>query len=107
MTAMQMATAKKMQTETMNSISPSTSGAKLDAESGYNGNCDCTVLVCSLMAQIRARCRSFAAAENQKSDGHGGERHDAAEAHDLQDRCTVLRRGWIVFKAIEQNSIHG
>ncbi|PYT53806.1 MAG: hypothetical protein DMG43_08020 [Acidobacteria bacterium] len=36
------ATAKKKHTALIKSIRASTCGAKLDACSGYNGNCDCT-----------------------------------------------------------------
>jgi hypothetical protein len=35
-------TPKNRQIRVMNSIKLSTWGAKLDACSGYNGNCDCT-----------------------------------------------------------------
>src|SRR5882672_10077774 len=98
-----MAMAKKTHMATMKSMRPSTSGAKLDADSGYNGNCDCTVLMCSLVAQIRARRSLIAAAENQKSDNHRSNRKNSGETDDAENRSAVASRGWIVLKAEQQN----
>src|SRR5258708_19318354 len=102
-----MAMVKKTHTATIKSMRPSTSGAKLDADSGYNGNCDCTVLVCSLVAQIRARRCVIAAAENQKGEEHSGNCEHAAQADDAEDRGTIAGRARIILKAIQQDVIHG
>src|SRR3981189_2240341 len=104
---MVMAMAKKTHTATRKSMRLSTSGAKLDADSGYNGNCDCTVLVCSLVAQIRARHSVIAAAENQKGDEHSDNCEQAAQADDAEDRGAIASRAGIILKAIQQHVIHG
>src|SRR5262249_28596971 len=64
-------------------------------------------LVCSLLVQIPLRRCMFAASKNQKSNDHCGNGHDAAEAHDIENRRAVMSRGRVVLKAIEQRMIQG
>ena len=87
MMAKVIAAAKKTQTEVIKIISPSTGGAKLDASGGYNGNCDCTVLVCSL--KIRVGRTDLAAPGNPNPSNNRENGQDAAEADDPEDRGAI------------------
>src|SRR5712692_8863293 len=102
-----MPTAKKRHTALIKSIRLSTPGAMLDACSGYSGNCDCTVLVCSLLAQIRARRGRVSAAENQYGGDNAKNREDCAHAHHAQNRGTVAGGRRIVLETKEHDVVDG
>src|SRR5919108_4733663 len=97
--------AKKKQTEVMKIISPSTAGAKLDACSGYNGNCDCTALVRSL--QLRAGRANFTAPGNPDPSDNRKNGKDAAQADDPEDGSAIGGARGIVVIAEQQDVIDG
>src|SRR5579859_7364406 len=96
------AAAKKTQTEVIKIISPSTGGAKLDASGGYNGNCDCTVLVCSL--KIRVGRTDLAAPGNPNPSNNRENGQDATEADDPKDRSAIGGARWIVVVRSEEHT---
>src|SRR5215469_15026134 len=105
MMAMVIPAAKKTQTEVIKIISASTCGAKLDACSGYNGNCDCTTLVRSL--QTRMACANFTAPRNPDSRDKGKNGQDAAKADDPENGGTVFCARGIVVVAEQQDVVDG
>src|SRR5215471_12344725 len=105
MIAMVIPAAKKTQTEVIKSISPSIGGAKLDACSGYNGNCDCTALVRSLNGRV-TRVK-FAAPKNPNSTDNGKNGQDATQADDPENRGAVGCARRIVVIAEQQDVING
>src|SRR5690349_425391 len=102
MMARVIAAAKKTQTEVIKIISPSTSGAKLEACSGYNGSCDCTVLVCSLKIRLGA---DLAAPENPNPPEDEQNGQDAAQANNPENRGAVGAVRGIVVVTEEQDVI--
>src|SRR5262252_6557349 len=105
MMAMVIPAAKKTQTEVIKIISPSICGAKLDACSGYNGNCDCTALVRSLKLFVLGT--NLAAPENPNPSHNGKNGEDAAKADDLENRGAVGRGRGIVVVAEKQDVVDG
>src|ERR1700748_2159684 len=103
MTAAVMATAKKRQIAVIYIIRASTLGAKLDACSGYNGICDCTVLVCSL--RFRFQRVMIAPPENQYACNDREDRQKPSQTHNPQNCGAVARGGRIVLEAVEQQVI--
>src|ERR1700676_5402732 len=83
------ATAKNRHTAVMYTIRASTLGAKLDACSGYNGICDCTILVCSLLAATAERWTQFriwrtnvATPKNQNTRHNRKDRQNSSQTND-------------------------
>src|SRR5579862_3374802 len=101
MTAMVTATAKNRQTALMYPISTSTCGAKLDADSGYNGICDCTGLIGSLCGM------RIAATENQNAGNDTENGSNATQTNDFQNERAVASGRRIILKAIQQQTIDG
>src|SRR6266566_485218 len=97
--------AKKTHTEVIKSISPSTSGAKLDACSGYNGNCDCTALLRSL--KLRLARTNLAAPENPNPSHNRNNGEDAAQADDPENGGAVGGARGIVVVAEKQDVVDG
>src|ERR1700720_1613464 len=109
-----MATAKNTHTAVIYTIRASTLGAKLDACSGYNGNCDCTVLVCSLLAAAAERRTQFriwrahiATPENQNTRHDGKDRQNSAETKDPENGGTVAAGRRVILETVEQQMIDG
>src|ERR1700756_5035644 len=114
MTAAVMATAKNTHTAVMYTIRASTLGAKLDACSGYNGICDCTVLVCSLLAaaverwtQFGIRRVSIATPENQNTRHDRKDRQNPAGEKYPENGGTVTGGRRVVLETVEQQMIDG
>src|ERR1700730_175869 len=112
MTAAVTATAKNRHTAVMYTIRASTLGAKLDACSGYNGICDCTVLVCSLLAATAERwtqCRTWRVKitppENQDARDDRQDRQYAAKANDPENRGTVAGGRRVILETIKQQMV--
>ena len=105
MMAMVMPAAKKTQTEVIKIISASTCGAKLDASGGYNGSCDCTILVRSL--QIRMGDTKLTAPGNPDTPEEQENRQDAAEADDPENRRAVFCARGVIVVAEQQNMVDG
>src|SRR5689334_13244462 len=103
--AMVIAAAKKTQTEVIKIISASTCGAKLDASGGYNGSCDCTILVRSL--QIRVGGAMFTAPGNQDTPDKQENRQHAAETDNPKNGGAVFRARRVIVVAEQQNVIDG
>src|SRR5215813_4218752 len=112
MTSSVTSTAKNSVVINTNENNASTLPAKFEACSGKtgSGDCDCTVLVCSLRRQILvrglARAAVFAPPENGESQSHAEQRHDPTHADDRQDRGAVPRLGRVVLIAEKQNVVH-
>src|SRR5215471_4691682 len=100
-----MANAKKTQTEVTKIIRASTWGAKLDACGGYNGNCDCTVLVRSL--NVGVGCVKFAPPENPNSPDNRENSQDAADADDPEDGSAVFCTRGVVVVTEQQDMVDG
>src|SRR5215469_15442285 len=98
-----MPAAKKTHTEVIKSISPSICGAKLEACSGYNGNCDCTALVRSLKLLVLGA--NLTAPENPNPSHKGKNGEDAAKADDLENRSAVGGRRGIVVETEKQDVV--
>src|ERR1700724_1995756 len=98
MTAAVIATAKNRHTAVMYTIRASTLGAKLDACSGYNGSCDCTVLVCSWFGaaaerrmHVRVARAGIATPENQDAGDDREYGQKSTQADDSENRGAVPR----------------
>src|SRR5947207_2942639 len=105
MMAMVIPAAKKTQTEVIKIISASTCGAKLDASGGYNGSCDCTILVRSL--QIRTGGPKVTAPGNPDAPDEQENRQDAAEADNPKNGSAVLCARGVIVVAEQQNVVDG
>src|SRR5690242_10540356 len=105
MMAKVIAAAKMTQMEVIKIISPSMGGAKLDASGGYNGNCDCTALVCSL--KFRVGRMNLAAPGNPNPSDKQKNSQNAAQANDPEDGSAVLRARGIVVVTKQQDVIDG
>src|ERR1700730_2705027 len=100
-------TAKKRHTAVMYTIRASTLGAKLDACSGYNGSCDCTVLGCSLSGAAAERRGNVAPAEDQDAGGHHQDGRNSPEPDDPENGRAIPRGRGVVLKTIQEEVIDG
>src|ERR1700730_15656269 len=98
-------TAKKRHTAVMYTIRASTLGAKLDACSGYNGNCACTVSGCSLFGA--AGRANVSPAEDQDAGDHHQDGRDSAEPDDSENGRAVPRGRRVVLKTVQKQVIDG
>src|SRR5215472_12724690 len=97
--------AKTTHTEVIKTIRSSMCGAKLDACSGYNGNCDCTGLVRSLkLFMLRT---NLAAPENPNPSHDRKNGEDAAKADDLENGSAIGGARGIVVVAEKQDVVDG
>src|SRR6516225_5869592 len=97
--------AKRTHTAVIKTISASMCGAKLDACSGYNGNCDCTVLVRSLKLFLLRT--NLAAPENPNPSHNRKNGEDAANADDPENGSAVGGARGIVVVAEKQDVVDG
>src|SRR6266849_1704916 len=95
--------AKKTQTELMKIIRASTCGAKLDASGGYNGNCDCTILMRSLKLGVGRT--DLAAPGNPNAPNNRENGQNAAEADDSEYGSAVSGARGIVVITEQQDVI--
>src|SRR6516164_1495442 len=95
--------AKKRQTEVIKIISASTCGAKLDASGGYNGSCDCTMLVRSL--QIRMGGAKLTAPGNPDAPDKQENCQHTAETDHPKNRGAVSCARWVIVVAEQQNVV--
>src|SRR5713101_779910 len=105
-----MSAEKNTQVIRMKNIKASMLPAKLDACSGNNGSCDCTVLVRSLQTRSCAglpgtRGPAFPPAEEQNPHKNRGDSEDAAHTDDPEDRRAVAGGRRIVLETEQQDVI--
>src|SRR5260370_35605231 len=100
-----MASAKNTQTAVTNNTRLSTCGAKLEACSGYNGSCDCTISpllggLTSLAPHVDRACGK------SRSSAEALQRFPREDAHDSQDRRAVSRRRGVILEAEQQHLVY-